>query len=201
MEKAFDKDKNKIIKKIKVTSVDMKILEELNKNGRKSIRKIGKTLDQGKSKIAYRLKQLEKSELISIKPLLNTKMFELERALLLTQINDDKTEKQLIEHWNTCPFVLHVFPLLGYRYSIALVLIAPKIDDFRIFINDCEPGSSKNVFSGHILIPIVSSQLSYKFVYEKVNFLSKNSEEKFCACTGCYEFWRDYLKRTREIKY
>ena len=189
------------IKKKKVNALDIQILKELNENSRKSIREISKTIDAGKSKVAYRMKQLEKSELIKFKTLINTKIFKLERVMLLIQINNTKTEKDLLDHWNSCPFVLNAYPLLGYRYSMALVLIAPKIEDFRIFINECEPGTAKDVFAGHILIPIISSNLDDRFLFEPVNFLNNRSDNRVCDCKGCNEFWNEFLNKNFELIY
>lgn len=188
----MEQKKQEKINKFKISPLDLQILGQLNLNARNSLRKIGENLDQGKSKIGYHLKKFEEGNLVQYKPLVNTRLLKLERALLLVQTSDKQSENDLIKHWKTCPFVLHVYPLLGYRYSLALILIAPKIEEFQIFIEECEV-KPRDVFSGHILIPIVASHLPTDFLYESVRFFKNKDNEHYCSCTGCNSVWNNYF--------
>lgn len=171
-----------------IDSLDFKILDKLNTNSKNSIRQIGRDLGENKSKVSYRLKRLEDKEIIAIRPSVNLKQLKLHQALLFIQINDPDTEKRLVEHWQNCPFVLNYYPLLGWRYSLALVLIAPKTDDFNIFINECE-ALNKDDIVRHSLIQVIDQEIPNTFSFSSLKSFKSNN----CKCKGCNKVWNKFF--------
>lgn len=163
----------------------------MNDDARVSIRKVGQELDISKSKVAYHLKKFELQSIVKFETLVNIghPTIDLQLALLLVKSTRGTLDKKLEEHWLECPFVLHYYPLLGWQFTHALVLVSPRMDDFQVFVEQC-PFFSPDVISTHILIPIIRGAIPEELLFKHLKFLSGSR----CECSGCRAIWNRFLR-------
>jgi DNA-binding Lrp family transcriptional regulator len=102
--------------------IDWKLITELQSNGRKTYKELGKKIGFTSLGAKKRVDKLLKKGIINISAFVNTDALNLCLALILLEIENAEAMRKIIERYSKCPRVLNVFTTMGGFNLIALVM-------------------------------------------------------------------------------
>jgi len=159
--------------KKKLDNIDLKILSDLSKDGRKSFVKIGKEIGISSVGVKKRVDKMVKAEIFQVRAVLNIRKFFKASALIGIDA-DPKTIQRLIKKFKKCPLVYNLVKLSGH-HNLSLNIVAPDAKRIEIFV-DKQIRSDPNVRYLEVDIgdvPIVPEYFSLP-IYEK--------RKRICPC-------------------
>jgi len=125
----------------KLDGIDLKIIQALSKDGRKSFVEIAKNTGLSPVGIKNRLEKLIEEEVLKVQGLLNMeKVYSVSAHVVIEA--DGKTISRLTEKFEKSPLVYHLVKTSG-RYNLLLSIIAPNLASIESFIGKeirSEPG-------------------------------------------------------------
>ncbi len=195
-----------------VDEIDLKIISDLQDDGRKSLTAIGneiikekkdidgKTLEkkQGISHVSVkkRLNKLVNGEYIKIYAGLNTEKFNFHLALLTVEVESYEIMEEILKKFTNCPRILFLSTLGGGNYNLACILACEDKDTLNIVLAVCSLRNHKGIRRSEVSIcdvPILP-----KFIPLKINnrgcTLENGTREYECKtcikykekkCVGC----------------
>lgn len=116
----------------KVDGLDLKILQDLSKEGRKSFVEIAKDTDLSPVAIKKRVEKLIEEGVLEIRGLLNMEKFYSVSAQIEIEA-DKKALSDLIEKFRKSPLVYHLVKTSG-RYNLIVGIGAPNLQSIESFI-------------------------------------------------------------------
>jgi len=102
--------------------IDWKLITELQSDGRKTFKELGKKIGFTSLGAKKRVDKLLKKGIINISALVNTDALNLCLALILLEIENAEAMRKIIERYSKCPRVINVFTTMGGFNLIALVM-------------------------------------------------------------------------------
>ena len=102
--------------------IDWKLITELQSDGRKTYKELGKKIGFTSLGAKKRVDKLLKKKIINISALVNTDTLNLCLALILLEIENAEAMRKIIERYSKCPRVINVFTTMGGFNLIALVM-------------------------------------------------------------------------------
>ena len=102
--------------------IDWKLITELQSDGRKTYKELGKKIGFTSLGAKKRVDKLLKKGIINISAFVNTDALNLCLALILLEIENAEAMRKIIERYSKCPRVLNVFTTMGGFNLIALVM-------------------------------------------------------------------------------
>jgi Lrp/AsnC family transcriptional regulator for asnA, asnC and gidA len=102
--------------------IDWKLITELQSDGRKTFKELGKKIGFTSLGAKKRVDKLLKKGIINISALVNTDALNLCLALILLEIENAEAMRNIIERYSKCPRVINVFTTMGGFNLIALVM-------------------------------------------------------------------------------
>lgn len=102
--------------------IDWKLITELQTDGRKTYKELGKKIGYTSLGAKKRVDKLLKQGIINISALINTDALNLCLALILLEIENAKAMRKIIDRYSKCPRVINVFTTMGGYNLIALVM-------------------------------------------------------------------------------
>ena len=102
--------------------IDWKLITELQSDGRKTYKELGKKIGFTSLGAKKRVDKLLKKRIINISALVNTDTLNLCLALILLEIENAEAMRKIIERYSKCPRVINVFTTMGGFNLIALVM-------------------------------------------------------------------------------
>jgi DNA-binding Lrp family transcriptional regulator len=102
--------------------IDWKLIMELRSDGRKTFKELGEAIGFTSLGAKKRIEKLLKKNLIHISALVNTDALDLRLALILLEIENAETMRNIIDRYSKCPRVINFFTTMGGYNLIALVM-------------------------------------------------------------------------------
>ena len=93
----------------KLDHLDLKIIEELQKDGRVSATDLAKKIKSTRPTVTNRLKRLKDEKLVSIRGGLNLREFGFRMASIGLEVKKESTRKEVETNLRNCPRVLNLF--------------------------------------------------------------------------------------------
>ena len=119
--------------KFKLDHVDERLIEELRRNGRVSLVKLGKAVGIRHSSVRNRLLRLIKEGYMRIEANLSLRKLGLRVAFVLMDVSDVKQALFITERLSECPRVAMIGLTTG-DYNVFMILIGKEYEDIRSFI-------------------------------------------------------------------
>ncbi len=102
--------------------VDRKIISQLQQDGRTTLQELAKTVGFTSMGIKKRIQKLLDKDAIKVSALLNPASFKLFPAIVLLEMESAEATQSLLERFENCPRVIHIFKTIGGFNLIALVV-------------------------------------------------------------------------------
>jgi len=116
----------------RVDGIDLKIIQELSEDGRKSFVEIAKKTGLSQVAVKYRVERLIESGFLKIQGLLNIeKCYNVSATIEIEA--DQKTVSNLIEKFEHSPLIYHLVRISG-RYNLMLSIVTPNLESIENFI-------------------------------------------------------------------
>lgn len=116
----------------RVDGKDLKIIQELSEDGRKSFVEIAKKIGLSQVAVKYRVERLIESGFLKIQGLLNIeKCYNVSATIEIEA--DQKTVSNLIEKFERSPLIYHLVRISG-RYNLMLSIVTPNLESIENFI-------------------------------------------------------------------
>lgn len=116
----------------RVDGIDLKIIQELSEDGRKSFVEIAKKIGLSQVAVKYRVEKLIESGFLKIQGLLNIeKCYNVSATIEIEA--DQKTVSNLIEKFERSPLIYHLVRISG-RYNLMLSIVTPNLESIENFI-------------------------------------------------------------------
>ena len=116
----------------RVDGKDLKIIQELSEDGRKSFVEIAKKIGLSQVAVKYRVERLIESGFLKIQGLLNIeKCYNVSATIEIEA--DQKTVSNLIEKFARFPLIYHLVRISG-RYNLMLSIVTPNLESIENFI-------------------------------------------------------------------
>ena len=122
-----------LAKKKVLDEVDIKLLEELVKDGRQSFTELAKKLNMSHSSVRDRVNNLVKMDLIRISALLNISALGFKVAFVNLEVKNHNEVLRIISNCSVCPHVLFAGTGSG-EYNVFIVMVARDIDELQEII-------------------------------------------------------------------
>jgi len=116
----------------KLDGLDLKIIQALSQDGRKSFVEIAKKIGLSPVGVKNRVEKLRKEKVLNIQALLNIEKFYSLSAQIEIEA-DNKTLLDLIEKFEKFPLVYHLVKTSG-RYNLIVSIVVPKLESVENFI-------------------------------------------------------------------
>jgi len=116
----------------RVDGIDLKIIQELSEDGRKSFVEIAKKTGLSQVAVKNRVERLIESGFLKIQGLLNIeKCYNVSATIEIEA--DQKTVSNLIEKFERSPLIYHLVRISG-RYNLMLSIVTPNLESIENFI-------------------------------------------------------------------
>lgn len=116
----------------RVDGIDLKIIQELSEDGRKSFVEIAKKTGLSQVAVKNRVEKLIESGFLKIQGLLNIeKCYNVSATIEIEA--DQKTVSNLIEKFERSPLIYHLVRISG-RYNLMLSIVTPNLESIENFI-------------------------------------------------------------------
>ena len=116
----------------RVDGKDLKIIQELSEDGRRSFVEIAKKIGLSQVAVKYRVERLIESGFLKIQGLLNIeKCYNVSATIEIEA--DQKTVSNLIEKFERSPLIYHLVRISG-RYNLMLSIVTPNLESIENFI-------------------------------------------------------------------
>ena len=119
----------------KLDDIDIKIIDMLHQNGRKSLVSIAEEVGLTHPSVKERLKRLTESEIIKVQANINLQKLNLFTSLINADVSDPTELKELIEYLKHCPRVLSIMYATG-EYNVVILAAASDERSMRAFIDN-----------------------------------------------------------------
>ena len=112
---------------VDLDDVDRAIIANLRKDGRMSYKQIGDNIGFTIMGVKRRYLKLENEEIIEVSAAENVNKLRYRLALILLEIEDQKTLQSVLERFKNCPRAVYVFTMLS-GYNLAVLTVAEDQD-------------------------------------------------------------------------
>ncbi len=171
--------------------IDKQILQELLKDGRKSLSALSKTITKSNNDtmshagIAKRIAKLEKLGILSVQGNISIQNLKYMAAFILMEMKNYEEVQKIIDAYSECPRIFMLSQVTG-QYNLIIGVVGQDMDVLRRYINFCGPTNKKGILHSAILF---SSELIMPN-YLPVNLFSGESKENKCEniCDACNAF-------------
>jgi len=172
-------------------SIDKQILQELLKDGRKSLSALSKTIlksnqdTMSHAGIAKRITKLEKLGILSVQGNISIKNLKYSAAFILMEMKNYEEVQNIIDAYSECPRVFMLAQVTG-QYNLIVGVVGQNMDVLRRYINLCGPTNKKGIL--HSAILFTSEVIMPEYL--PVNLFSGVSKEDKCKniCKACSAF-------------
>lgn len=165
--------------------IDKKLISELQKDGRASLKQLGEAVDFTIMGVKRRIEKLFSQNLIKVSASVNLDALNLYTALVLLELESREAVEKVLERFKECPRVVHVFLMLA-GYNLAALVIAEDLDTLESeSMEKCSLRSQEGVRRSEFY-PIGSIQYS-PFLPIRENLATKERDIAPCNvdCRSC----------------
>jgi len=125
--------------------VDRKIIAQLQADGRASLEELAKTTGYTSMGTKKRLQKLLKKGTIKVSALINPVQLKLLPAIVMLEMESAEAMQELIDRFEDCPRVVHIFKTIGGYNLIALVVAENQDTLESISMEKCSLRSSQGI--------------------------------------------------------
>ena len=125
--------------------VDRKIVSQLQLDGRTTFEELGRLIGYTSMGAKKRVKKLIDQDIIKISASVNIKPLNLYAAIILLEMESAEAIQKLLERFEDCPRVVHIFTTLGGYNLIALVVAEDQDTLESISVEKCSLRSSEGI--------------------------------------------------------
>jgi Lrp/AsnC family transcriptional regulator for asnA, asnC and gidA len=168
--------------------IDWKLIKELRSNGRKTYKELGEAIGFTSLGAKKRVEKLLKKDIIHISALVNTDVLDLRLALILLEIENAETVRNIIDRYSKCPRVINFFTTMGGYNLIALVMAEDQTTLESESMEKCALRSGKGIRRSELYI--IGRVHQYPFLPLNLKVLGGNKEVTPCGvlCKNCQSF-------------
>ena len=168
--------------------IDWKLIKQLRSNGRKTYKELGEAIGFTSLGAKKRVEKLLKKNLINISALVNTDALDLRLALILLEIENAETMRNIIDRYNKCPRVINFFTTMGGYNLIALVMAEDQTTLESESMEKCALRSGEGIRRSEVYL--IGRVHHYPFLPLKTDILQEKSEITPCGvqCKECPSF-------------
>jgi DNA-binding Lrp family transcriptional regulator len=102
--------------------IDWKVIRQLQLDGRKTFKEVGKAIGFTGLGARRRVKNLLEQEIISASVLVNTETLDFRLAMILLEVVSAEAIREILDRYKECPRVINFFTTMGSYNLIALVM-------------------------------------------------------------------------------
>ena len=125
--------------------IDRKIISQLQQDGRMTLEELAKTAGFTSMGIKKRLQKLLSQDAIKVSAMLNPFSFKLSPAIVLLEMENAEAMQKLLDRFEECPRVVHIFKTIGGYNLIALVVAEDQDTLESISMEKCSLRSSTGI--------------------------------------------------------
>jgi DNA-binding Lrp family transcriptional regulator len=168
--------------------VDRKIIAQLQADGRASLEELAKTTGYTSMGTKKRLQKLLKKGTIKVSALINPAQLELLPAIVMLEMESAEAMQELIDRFEDCPRVVHIFKTIGGYNLIALVVAENQDTLESISMEKCSLRCSKGIRRSEFY-PINDTYFS-PFLQIRENLAHKEKKVTPCnvECAPCNRY-------------
>lgn len=168
--------------------LDWKLIRQLQTNGRKTFKDLGKAIGFTSLGAKKRVDKLLKNRIIHVSALVNTDELKLRLALILLEIESAQTMRKIIERYSKCPRVINFFTTMGGYNLIALVMAEDQATLESECMEKCALRGGEGIRRSEVYI--IGRVHHYPFLPLKADAINEKSDTAPCGvqCKGCPSF-------------
>ena len=169
-------------------NIDWKLIKELRSDGRKTFKELGEAIGFTSLGAKKRVEKLLKKNLIHISALVNTDALGMRLALILLEIEDAETMRNIIDRYNKCPRVINFFTTMGGYNLIALVMAEDQTTLESESMEKCALRSGEGIRRSEVYL--IGRVHHYPFLPLKADVLKGKTDVTPCGvqCKDCQSF-------------
>jgi len=168
--------------------IDWKLIKQLRSDGRKTYKELGETIGFTSLGAKKRIEKLRKKNLIHISALVNTDALDLRLALILLEIENAETMRNIIDRYSKCPRVINFFTTMGGYNLIALVMAEDQATLESESMEKCALRSGEGIRRSEVYL--IGRIHHYPFLPLKADALKEKGDITPCGvqCKECPSF-------------
>ena len=165
-----------------IDEVNKKLISELQRNGRMPVSQISDKLGMSNVAVKKRLDKLLKGELINVSANLNVEVLKAKIAVLLIEVKDLNTIRELASSLTKCPRTIFFSGLMAS--SLLALVFGEDLSTLESIVGTCVAKGKKGIM--HSEVYFVSFPIHPKFLPIKV-LPKKEFEKSPCGmkCDSC----------------
>jgi DNA-binding Lrp family transcriptional regulator len=169
-------------------NIDWKLIKELRSDGRKTFKELGEAIGFTSLGAKKRVEKLLKKDLIHISALVNTEVLNLRLALILLEIENAETLRNIIDRYNKCPRVINFFTTMGGYNLIALVMAEDQTTLESEAMEKCGLRSGEGIRRSEVYL--IGRVQHYPFLPLKTDIIKEQGDTTPCGvkCKDCQSF-------------
>jgi Lrp/AsnC family transcriptional regulator for asnA, asnC and gidA len=168
--------------------IDWKLIKQLRSDGRKTYKELGETIGFTSLGAKKRIEKLHKKNLIHISALVNTDALDLRLALILLEIENAETMRNIIDRYSKCPRVINFFTTMGGYNLIALVMAEDQATLESESMEKCALRSGEGIRRSEVYL--IGRIHHYPFLPLKADAMKEKGNITPCGvqCKDCPSF-------------
>jgi Lrp/AsnC family transcriptional regulator for asnA, asnC and gidA len=169
-------------------AIDWKLIKQLRTDGRKTFKELGEAIGFTSLGAKKRVEKLLKKNLIHISALVNTDVLDMRLALILLEIENAETMRNIIDRYNKCPRVINFYTTLGGYNLIALVMAEDQTTLESESMEKCALRSGEGIRRSEVYL--IGRVHHYPFLPLKADVLKGKKDVTPCGvqCKDCPSF-------------
>lgn len=176
--------------KEKLDKLDLKIINALSQDSRKTTTQIAKEAGSTRPTIIARMKKLQEKQIVDYKTKINLKKLGLKFASLHFKIEKPQEVKQIIAKIKLCPRILQLIQIAG-KPTFAALIYVEDAESLLSSIDCLESFLGLKILSYQRVLPLIGETFTLKISIEKFEKTSCGKECGLCLayqqneCIGC----------------
>jgi len=168
--------------------IDKKLIGQLQSNGRATLQDLAKTVGFTSMGTKKRLERLIKKDIIKVSALINPTALKLHPAIIMLEMESSEAMQELLNRFEECPRVVHIFKTVGGYNLIALVVAETQETLESISMEKCSLRCSRGIRRSEFY-PVSGTYFS-PFLQIRENLAHKENRVTPCnvECDPCNRY-------------
>jgi Lrp/AsnC family transcriptional regulator, leucine-responsive regulatory protein len=169
-------------------NLDWKLIMKLRSDGRKTFKELGETIGYTSLGAKKRVDKLLEKGIIHISALVNTDALDMRLALILLEIENAETMRNIMDRYSKCPRVINFFTTMGGYNLIALVMAEDQATLESESMEKCALRSGEGVRRSEVYL--IGKVHHYPFLPLQTDALIEKGDTAPCGvqCRSCPSF-------------
>ncbi len=168
--------------------IDKKLIGQLQSDGRATLQDLAKTVGFTSMGTKKRLERLIKKDIIKVSALINPTALKLHPAIIMLEMESSEAMQELLNRFEECPRVVHIFKTVGGYNLIALVVAETQETLESISMEKCSLRCSRGIRRSEFY-PVSGTYFS-PFLQIRENLAHKENRVTPCnvECDPCNRY-------------